>query len=187
MIYSLTGTIKENNAGFIVVECGPIAYQVFVARPDYFTIGANMTIYTHQVVREDEIYLCGFRDKDDRDMFLKLISVKGIGPRTGLGAMATTTSNELVTAISANNITFLKKLPGIGAKAAAQIILDLKGQLTGSGQKGNPRQYEEVRTALKQLGFRVSEIDRVLAMINIIDADSETILKEALAKLGSKS
>ncbi|MFA5236171.1 MAG: Holliday junction branch migration protein RuvA [Bacilli bacterium] len=182
MIYSLNGTIVENRLGYLVVDVGNIAYQVYVARPDYFAIGSKTVIYTYQVVREDEIYLCGFRDLDDRDMFMKLITVKGIGPRTALGAMATTTALDLVTAISANNITFLKKLPGIGAKAAAQIILDLKGQLAGGG-KGNPHQYEDVRNALKQLGFRVGEIDRVLASINIINGDSETILKEALAQL----
>ena len=145
-----------------------------------------MTIYTHQVVREDEIYLCGFRDKMDRDMFLRLISVKGIGPKTALGAMAPTTSDELVTAISANNVAFLKKLPGIGAKAAAQIILDLKGQLAG-GDKGDPALYADVRSALKQLGFRVAEIDRVLASINIPNAASEDILKQALAMLRKTS
>ncbi len=186
MFYSLTGKISENHSGYIVIDTGAIAYQVLVSRPDYFSPGTVMTVFTYQVVRDDEIYLCGFRDKDDKDMFLRLISVKGIGPKTALGAMATTTSNDLVTAISANNITFLKKLPGIGAKAAAQIILDLRGQLTG-GEKGNPDQYEDVRNALKQLGFRVGEIDRVLAHINLPNATNEDILKEALMKLRKTS
>jgi len=113
---------------------------------------------------------------------LKLITVKGIGPRTALGAMTMTTAADLVTAISANNITYLKKLPGIGAKAAAQIILDLKGQLS-LGAKGDPHQYEDVREGLKQLGFRVAEIDNVLAQINIVNGSSEDILREALTKL----
>ena len=186
MIYRLSGIIIERQANAIVIDTGAIAYHVYVARPDYFEIGESVSVYTHQVVREDEIYLCGFRYTSDRDIFLRLITVKGIGPKTALGAMSTTTGEQLVAAISANNIAFIKKLPGIGAKAAAQIILDLKGQLTG-GSKGNPKQYEDVRDGLKQLGFRVAEIDRVLSSINIVNATSEDILKEALTKLRKTS
>ncbi len=186
MIYQIKGIIIENKGNFLVVDTGPIAYQIYVTNSEKYPNGSSVTIYTYQVVREDEIYLCGFPTQTDRDIFLKLITVKGIGPRTALGAMSTTTAEELVTAISANNITFLKKLPGIGAKAAAQIILDLKGQLTGGG-KGNPRLYEDVRDALKQLGFRVSEIDRVLATINVVNGKNEEILKLALAQLRKSS
>ena len=89
------------------------------------------------------------------------------------------------TAILTSNVSFLKKLPGIGAKAAAQIILDLKGVLVG-GEKANPGIYDEVYEALKQLGFKGAAIDRVLATINEKDASSEEILRLALSKLRSK-
>ncbi|MCK7489321.1 MAG: Holliday junction branch migration protein RuvA [Anaerotruncus sp.] len=126
MIYSIEGTIIEIQPTYVAISTGALTYQVYVARPDYFSLNANIRLYTHQVVREDEIYLVGFKQIQDRDIFAKLITVKGIGPRTALGAMSETTAEQLVTAISANNITFLKKLPGIGAKAAAQIIPRLK-------------------------------------------------------------
>jgi len=182
MIYAIEGTIVEINQNTIAITAGPLTYLVFVSRGDIFKLGETLKLYTHQVVREDEIYLVGFKTIEEREIFLRLITVKGIGPKTAIGAMSTTSAEELVTAISANNVTFLKKLPGIGAKAAAQIILDLKGQLT-SGPKGDPHQYEDVREGLKQLGFRVSEIDRVLATINIVNGSSEDILKEALTRL----
>ena len=85
------------------------------------------------------------------------------------------------TAIASNNVAYLKKLPGIGGKAAAQIILDLKGELTGS--KGDPGVYEEVYDALKELGFKGAAIDRVLATINEPDAKPEDVLRIALSKL----
>ena len=88
----------------------------------------------------------------------------------------------MVNAIASNNVAYLKKLPGIGAKAAAQIILDLKGQLTG-GSKGDPTVYDEVYEALKGLGFKGAAIDRVLATINEPDATPEQVLKIALNKL----
>jgi Holliday junction DNA helicase RuvA len=112
-----------------------------------------------------------------------LIDVKGIGPKTALNALKETTPDELFAAIKANNTTYLKKLPGIGPKAAAQIILDLKGQLAATDEKGNPKQYEEVEAALKNLGFKSRDIENVLATINEPDASNEEILRLALRKL----
>ena len=110
-----------------------------------------------------------------------MIKVKGLGPKTVINALSATTPDEVINAIASNNVAFLKKLPGLGAKAAGQIILDLKGELTGS--KGNPKQYEEVYEALKSLGFKGAAIDRVLATINEPGATNEEILRLALKKL----
>ena len=110
-----------------------------------------------------------------------MIKVKGLGPKTVINALSATTPQDVVNAISSNNVAFLKKLPGLGAKAAGQIILDLKGELTGS--KGNPKQYEEVYDALKSLGFKGAAIDRVLCTINEPNASTEDILRIALSKL----
>ena len=96
--------------------------------------------------------------------------------------MSATTPELLVNAISSNNVTYLKKLPGIGGKAAAQIILDLKGELAG-GDKGDPTLYEDVAIALKEMGFKHAAIARVLAELNEPNAKEEDILRIALAKL----
>ena len=124
----------------------------------------------------------GFSSLDEKSVFLSLIKVKGLGPRTAIGALSSTTPSEVVNAIASNNVAYLKKLPGIGAKAAAQIILDLKGELTG-GSKGDPGVYEDVYDALKTMGFKGAAIDRVLATINEPGASSEDILRIALSKL----
>ena len=116
-----------------------------------------------------------------KSVFLSLIKVKGLGPRTAINALKATTPQQVITAIASNNVAYLKKLPGIGAKAAAQIILDLKGVLTG-GEKGNPV-YEDVYDALKEMGFKGAAIDRVLATINEPEAKPEDILRLALSKL----
>lgn len=181
MYFSFKGPITYIGKDFIVIEVNNIGYQVFVPHIEYFLLGKETTIYLYNVVREDEQYLAGFSSLEEKDAFISLISVKGIGPRTALGALSKTTANELFAAISANNVTYLKKLPGIGGKAASQIILDLKGQLTSS--EANPNQYDEVRDALKSIGFKVKQIDTVLASINIPDATNEQILKEALRRL----
>ena len=181
MIYFLRGEITSIESDSVVIDVNDVGYQVLVSHIQDYKIGDKVLLYTYNVVREDENYLVGFLSKEEKDVFLSLIKVKGLGPKTVINALSATTPEEVISAISSNNVAFLKKLPGLGTKAAGQIILDLKGQLTGS--KGNPKQYEEVYDALKTLGFKGAAIDRVLATINEPNASTEEILKIALSRL----
>ena len=181
MIYSLKGKVLMIDEDTIIVDVHDVGYQVLVSHVQDYEVGQEVFLYTYNVIREDEQYLVGFSSLDEKKVFLALIKVKGLGPKTVIGALSATTANEVKNAISANNIVYLKKLPGIGAKAAAQIILDLKGELTGT--KGDPTVYDEVFEALKQLGFKGAAIERVLATINEKDATPEEVLRLALAKL----
>ena len=165
MIYYLKGAVYKIFEDSIVLDVNNTGYQVLVSHPLDFVEGEFVTLFTHQVIREDEEYLVGFTSEKEKAVFMSLIKVKGLGPKSAIGALSSTTPQEVVNAIASNNVAFLKKLPGIGAKAAAQIILDLKGQLTG-GSKGDPTVYDEVYDALKGLGFKGAAIDRVLATIN---------------------
>ena len=181
MICFLRGKVLEINNDNIVIDVRDVGYQVLVSHIEDFHLNEEVLVYTYNVVREDENYLVGFKNKVEKDVFLSLIKVKGLGPKTVINALSATTPNEVINAIASNNVAFLKKLPGLGAKAAGQIILDLKGELTGS--KGNPKQYEEVYEALKTLGFKGAAIDRVLATINEPGATNEDILRIALKRL----
>ena len=181
MIYFLKGKVALVDGDNIVIDVNNVGYQVLVSHVDDYVIGEEVLVYTYNVVREDEQYLVGFSSLDEKSVFLSLIKVKGLGPRTAIGALSSTTPQQVIQAIASNNVAYLKKLPGIGAKAAAQIILDLKGELTGS--KGDPGVYEEVYDALKELGFKGAAIDRVLATINEPDAKPEDVLRIALSKL----
>ena len=181
MIYFLRGVIHQVDNDSVVIDVNDVGYQVLVSHAANYKVGQRVLLYTYNVVREDENYLIGFSDIEERNVFLSLIKVKGLGPKTVIGALSATTPQDVINAISSNNVAFLKKLPGLGAKAAGQIILDLKGELTGS--KGNPKQYEEVYDALKSLGFKGAAIDRVLASINEPNASTEDILRIALSRL----
>ena len=182
MIYFLRGKVALIDGETVIIDVDNVGYQVLVSHIDDYEIGDEALVYTYNVVREDEQYLVGFSSLEEKSVFLSLIKVKGLGPRTAIGALSSTTPQQVVQAIASNNVAYLKKLPGIGAKAAAQIILDLKGQLTG-GTKGDPGVYDEVYEALKGLGFKGAAIDRVLATINEPDATSEQVLRIALSKL----
>ena len=182
MYFYFKGKITHIDNNFVVIEVNNIGYQVFTPRVSSFSLGEETTIYLYNVVREDEQYLAGFTSINEKLAFESLIAVKGIGPRTALNALSETTPDDLFLAIQSNNVNYLKKLPGIGAKAAAQIILDLKGQLTQES-KADINQYKDVREALKSLGFKVKDIDDVLAKINIPHATNEELVREALKRL----
>ena len=120
--------------------------------------------------------------KEEKNMFLSLIRVNGLGPKTAINALRVTTPEEIEKAIQCNNVSFLKKLPGIGAKVAYQIILDLKKKGSGSFEQ-NPNLYEEATNGLINLGFKKSQIDKVLCTINEPNLTVDQLIKLALPKL----
>lgn len=186
MYFSLKGRIIYIKNDYIVIEVNDVGYKVFVGRVNRYKIGDIYKIYIYQVVKEDEIYLVGFDSLDEKSIFTMLISVKGIGPKSALAILSSTTPQALITAIKSNNIAFLRKIPGIGHKAAAQILLDLRGTLHVE-KETNINQYDEVKAALRTLKFKVKEIDDVLADISIPNASNEVILKEALKRLEKRN
>ena len=166
----LNGRISEKGIDYIVVDCGGVGYHVFVSRSDDFKKDDYEKVYTYLSVREDDMTLYGFKTKEEKNLFLKIISVSGIGPKTAITMLSVTTPQSFIQAIELGNTGYLKKLPGIGAKSASQIILDLKGKLVVDVNdalevKQVNKELEDTREALKGLGFKVSEIDAVLKTI----------------------
>ncbi len=179
----------NDQKGLIALETGPVAYELLVARDEDFPLNENKKAYVYEVYNENDHYLVGFPSVMEKEAFLSLIAVKGIGPKTALGALGATNPDDLFRAISASNVAFLKKLPGIGPKAAAQIILDLKGKLAEKelpADKALPKRYEEVAEALKQLGFKKKEIDEVFSSSEVPDLEAQELLRWSLRRLQAK-
>ncbi|MBE6136352.1 MAG: Holliday junction branch migration protein RuvA [Erysipelotrichaceae bacterium] len=181
MICFLRGKVFAVEGSSLQIDVNGVGYEVLVSHPDDFLKGDDVFVYTCQIDREDEQYLVGFTQKEEQNVFLSLIKVKGFGPKTAINALSATTPGSVISAIASNNVAYLKTLPGVGAKAAAQIILDLKGELTGT--KGDPGVYDDAYDALKSLGFKGAAIDRVLAQINEPNATSEDVVRIALTLL----
>ncbi len=184
MYYSLKGTITLVTTSGVVVDVHDISYFVLVSHPEDYTVGEEKLLYIHFVVREDEQYFVGFPNLEEKALFLMLIRVKGIGPKTALNALSATRPTLLSEAILTSNVSYLKKLPGIGAKAASQMILDLKGELahlepTGAKMTDN---MSEAKEGLRAFGFKVSEIDAVFKKIDGHQS-TEVIMKQALQML----
>lgn len=175
------GKVTQLESNYIVLENNGVGYLIYVANPYSYKID-ECKVYLYQNVREDEITLYGFRSKEEKDMFLKLINVKGLGCKMALPMLANGSLEGIVDAIERENILYLKKFPKIGDKVARQIILDLKGKLTPSTTTNNKANFNELIEALKGLGYKANDINKVLPQIKE-DLDIENQIKEALKLL----
>lgn len=177
----IKGIVTEIGVSYIVVENNGIGYYISVAEPVRYHVNEEYTVYLYQYVREDEMSLYGFFTKEEKELFLRLINVKGVGCKMALG-MFTGSVNGIIDAIERENILYLKKFPKVGEKVARQIILDLKGKLVGPVGGTNKKEMGELVEALKALGYKPSSIDKVLSKID----QNETIenqIKQALKLL----
>ncbi len=165
MYYYLHGMVTMHIEDKIVVECNGIGFECLVAHPDDFPIGETMFVFTSHYLHDDEQYLIGFRTLEQRRIFLKLTSVSGVGPKTALSLLASTSVDRLKKAIDESDQSFLVRLPGIGKKTASQIILDLRGKLVEAPSKETDAEVALAYDGLKNLGFQVREIDEAFSQI----------------------
>jgi holliday junction DNA helicase RuvA len=170
MIGKITGKIEDinGNVGFITLESG-------VSFVSYFTpfimsqLDKKITVYTYLDVREDALILYSFETKKQHYIFTKLISVDGVGPKSGYNIISRTTPEEVIDAIINKNTGFFKQIPGIGNKTSQRIILDLSsvfGEETDISFLNLTPEDSTLIDALKSLGFKRSEINTVLSKID---------------------
>ncbi|MEY3609664.1 MAG: Holliday junction ATP-dependent helicase RuvA [Bacillota bacterium] len=187
MIYSLTGLVVKLQSDHLVIEVQGVGYFVYITKPESFQLNEINHVYTYHVIREGDQFLVGFAKLLEKRIFEQLLSVKGIGPKTAIGALSGASPDQIIQGINEGNVAFLKSLPSIGPKAASQIILDLKGKITFDTPKVSSKEDTrliEVRDALKSLGFKANEIDRALKDMVVESANTEQLIKIALKRLG---
>ena len=175
------GFIKEIESDYIVVDNNGVGYLVYTASPYSFELDKEYTVYLYQHVREDEITLYGFKSLDEKKLFLRLTSVKGLGCKMALPMLALGSPEGIIDAIERENVLYLKKFPKIGDKVARQIILDLKGKLTKSDE-GVLQVNDELVEALRSLGYKAADINKVVKKVDS-SLDIENQIKEALKLL----
>lgn len=184
MIAFIKGKIVAKNLDNIIVENNGIGYRINFVQFDKVTLNQEACIYTYQHVREDEISLYGFISEQDHDLFIKLISVKGLGPKTALNAFKISNANNIIKAIENNDLAYIKKLPGVGAKTASQIILDLKGKLVQETKEDAEELSSAMQDAiegLKALGYKTNEIQGIIKHLKAQgDLSSDEYLKLGL-------
>ncbi len=177
----LKGTVTKTLANYCVIECNGVGYKIYTPNPYKFIEGKESIAYVYNHIREDENSLYGFTTEDERELFLKLINVKGLGPKMAMPILATGSINGIVDAIERENVLYLKKFPKIGEKVARQIILDLKGKLSMS-EIDTQSSSDELVLALESLGYKASDIKNVIIKVDQT-LTIENQIKEALKLL----
>ncbi len=178
----LDGKIEYQESSYIVVDVNGIGYTVYVPNPYSYNIGDRYRIFIYNHIREDEYSLYGFKSLEEKELFMKLINVKGMGPKVASGMFATGSINGIVDAINKENILYLTKFPKIGDKLARQIVLDLKGKLFIETSDINDNSVDELISVLENLGYKSAEIKKVVGQIDS-SLPLEEQVKEALKLL----
>lgn len=195
----INGKIVDKANNYVVIDNGGIGYKIFMSPsvieklPD---TGENLKVYTYYYVREDNIALYGFLSNEELRMFELLLSVSGIGAKSAIQILSSITPSSFALAVISNDVSKIVKIPGIGNKTAARIILELKDKLK-TEQTINQNEkitkvidFEEkdteAITALQVLGYTRKEISKVLEKIDTQNLTVEEIIKKALLTLGNQ-
>ncbi|UOD33104.1 Holliday junction branch migration protein RuvA [Massilia violaceinigra] len=172
MIGRISGTLLEKNPPQLLVDCNGVGYEIDVPMSTYYdlpALGAQVTLFTHQAIREDAHLLFGFGNAAERAVFRQLIKITGVGARTALSILSGMTVNDLAQAVTLQEAGRLVKVPGIGKKTAERLLLELKGKLGADlGSVGGVVQHDaksDILNALLALGY--SDKEATLALKNM--------------------
>lgn len=197
MIAYVKGVLSYIQDEIVIVDVGGIGYEIICSNPYYFQTALNqeIKIYTYHHVREDAQSLFGFKNEDEKHLFMKLISVSGIGPKGALAIIGSVDIPEFVAAVEREDDKYLTSFPGVGKKTSRQIILDLKGKLTSlfsiseqhtDSDHNNDSKVElkETQEALKALGYTTREINAITPQLQKEQiANTDEMVRKALALL----
>lgn len=194
MIGKIRGIVEDRDAETCLVDVAGVGYELTCSVPtlDEAVLGQKAVFYVHTHVREDQIALFGFSSKLEKELFLSLLSVNGVGPKMAIKILSSTSMGELARAIESGDVKALSQLPKVGKKTAEQLVITLKGKVAnylergflaskhsasgGSVTAGGAMPLDgqtsilhEISSALLNLGFRTPEIERVMTALEARD------------------
>lgn len=192
----LIGLVTLVQPRYIVLEVNGVGYQLQVANPYRYHVDDHnkVKMFVYQAVRDDDISLFGFNDLDEKNLFLQLNNVSGIGPKSALAILANPDHQGLIDAIANNDVAYLTKFPGIGKKTASQICLDLRDKLAKLSQTGDllsgrapvnesstNSELADALEALKALGYKERDVNKVEKQLaKLVPTSTEEYLRKAL-------
>jgi holliday junction DNA helicase RuvA len=202
MIAYLSGKLLEKEANSVIVEVNGIGYEVAIPLSTFYELGeigsdVELRIYTY--VREDTLSLFGFKTQREKELFLKLISVSGIGAKSGIGILSGMSADEIINAIRSNNLMRLNSIPGIGKKTAERIVIELRDKIntitagvaepskatdSGPAPSGN-EVYDDAVSALVNLGYQRAAAEKSInqAMQEGTEMSVQKLLRRSLQLL----
>jgi len=169
MIAFIDGTVASYNVDTVIIDHNGMGWEIAYPHTDELSLNKQVRIYTYMHISENDMRLFGFESNQEKELFIRLISVKGLGPKTAMGMLAKGGYDNIVKAIETEDVAALKKMPGIGAKSASQIVLDLKGTLVASDvvpkaekKVSYPQEVADALEGLKNLGYRQGDLSSVV-------------------------
>lgn len=197
MLAYIKGTLEMKFEGYVVIDVGGLGYKVFMSESaieELGNIGDIVKVHTHYHVREDDISIYGFKTNEELKMFELLLGVSGIGAKSAINMLSNITPSSFALAVITNDTSKLVKIPGIGAKSAARIVLELKDKLkTIEAKEENTEIKEAIQddnkiteaiSALQVLGYNRKEIEKTLEKIDKDNLSLEDIIRKGLSMLG---
>ncbi len=199
MIGFLAGKILEKEANTVMVDVGGVGYEVTIPLSTFYElgeVGADIKLRIFTYVREDALQLFGFKTARERDLYLKLISVQGIGAKSGITMLSGMSADEIVAAIRTDNIARLTSIPGVGRKTAERMVIELRDKIgdlafaasataSAEGAGGADSVFDDALSALVNLGYQRNAAEKALqqAAKDGTDLTVQKLLRSALQKL----
>ena len=195
MIVNLNGVLIEKHPSEAIIDVNGVGYLCYISNNTYDKLpmlNNKVSLLIYHQISENNQSLYGFSSHVEKDMFLMLISVSGIGPKTGINIMSSVSAEEFKRRLIAGEVELLSSLPGIGPKTARRIIVELKDKLVNYSSSEMPiensennQPYKDAHNALKSLGFNPNEINKCLSKLieNDQKIDTQDLIREALKLL----
>ena len=182
MIVGIEGTLERKDPTFVHLNVQGIIYEVMVSIHTSNAIKEkNVKLFVTQIIREDAHLLFGFMQMGEKKMFDTVLKINGVGPKVGLAICSTFTPETFAKVVSSKDVGMLKRVPGIGPKAASRILVELADFIIdGNADENSSTAMTEAIMALESLGFKKDAIQKALSGCN---GDTSTIVKEGLKKL----
>ena len=187
MIVGIEGAIEHKEPTVVHVNVHGLIYEVFISLQTYGALsGERVKLHTSHIIREDAQLLFGFFERGEKVLFMRLIKISGVGPKVAMAICSTYTASQFAQVIAANDITGLKRVPGIGPKSAGRILVELSGFDAELMQQGSTlgAASTEAALALESLGFKKEQVAKALTQCE--SSDTASLVKEALKKSTKK-
>lgn len=192
MIGSLTGVLASKQPPWLMLDVGGVGYELEAPMSTFYElpqVGSQLTLVTHLVVREDAQLLYGFLSEDERSLFRSLLRVSGIGARIALAVLSSMSVSGFVRCVEVRDVTSLVRVPGVGKKTAERLLVEMADRLpdqpAGERQRSAPagQPTSEAESALLALGYRPTEITRMLSSLDTAGMSTEALIREALRQV----
>lgn len=191
MIAHLRGTLISKHPNQAIVEAAGVGYEVSISIPTFSALpalGAEVAMFIHTHVREDALALFGFLRNEEKQLFERLISVSGIGPKLAITVLSGMPLDAMIAAIQGNNVAALTRVPGIGRKTAERMVLELRDKLdsfgVAAGEVAASPVQEDVISALINLGYQRPLAEKAMARVGPANSESfDGLFRKALAAL----